>query len=96
MKHVFYAVEDRTMKRVSAQELQRNIGEVQDIALVEPVAITHHGSERLVLLSVEEYKRLKGRDRRALAVEDLPDAVVEEFAKAEMDARFHGLDKLMD
>lgn len=84
------------MKRFSAQELQRNIGAVQDVALVEPVAITHHGRERLVLLSAEEYNRLKKRDRRSYAVEDLPEELIEEFSVAEMDARFDGLNKLMD
>ena len=84
------------MKRVSAQELQRNIGEVQDMALVEPVAITHHGRERLVLLSAEEYDRLKKRDRRSYAVEELPERLVEDFSNAEMDSRFDDLNKLMD
>jgi len=84
------------MKRVSAQELQRNIGEVQDMALVEPVAITHHGRERLVLLSAEEYSRLKKRDRRAYAVEELPERLVEDFSTTEMDVRFDDLNKLMD
>lgn len=83
------------MKSVSAMELQRNIGEVQDMALKEPLAITHHGRERLVLLSVEEYNRLKRRDRRSYAVEELPEWLVEEISKAEMDERFEGLDKIM-
>ncbi|MBF0562451.1 MAG: type II toxin-antitoxin system Phd/YefM family antitoxin [Alphaproteobacteria bacterium] len=84
------------MRQVSAQELQRNIGAVQDLALAEPVAITHHGRERLVLLSVEEYRRLKSRDRRAFGVEDLSPEVIEAVAAAEMDARFNNLDALLD
>ena len=84
------------MRSVSAQELQRNIGEVQDIALREPIAITRRGKERLVLMSIDEYKRLAARDRKALAVEDMPDSVIDAVAKAEMDPRFFDLDVLMD
>ena len=84
------------MRRISAQELQRKVGEVQDMALVEPVAITRHGREHLVLLSAEEYRRLKRRDRRSHATEELPEWLVDAIAEAEMDARFDGLDELMD
>lgn len=46
------------MIKVTAAELQRNIGRYQDIALSEPVAITRHGRERTVLISIDEYHRL--------------------------------------
>jgi prevent-host-death family protein len=59
------------MSIVTSAEFQRNLGRYQDKALAEPVIITKNGRERLVLVSVEEYHRLKRRDRRALAVEDL-------------------------
>jgi predicted nucleotidyltransferase len=49
------------MSSVSSAHFQRNLGECQDMALVEPVTITKNGRERLVLLSVEEYRRLVGR-----------------------------------
>ncbi|MDK9722441.1 MAG: type II toxin-antitoxin system Phd/YefM family antitoxin [Rhodospirillales bacterium] len=84
------------MRHVSSQELQRNIGQVQDMALQEPVSITRHGRERLVLLSAEEYQRLKNRDKQALAVEEIPDWLAREIGEAEMDARFQHLDSLMD
>lgn len=84
------------MRHVSSQELQRNIGQVQDMALQEPVSITRHGRERLVLLSAEEYQRLKIRDKQALAAKEIPDWLAHEIGKAEMDARFEHLDSLMD
>lgn len=37
----------------------------------EPVAITHHGRPRLVVMHVDEYERLKRRDRRAVRIEDI-------------------------
>lgn len=84
------------MKKVSAQKLQRHAGEVQYMALREPIAITHHGRERLVLLSMEEYTRLKNRERKSYAVEELPEWIVEAVAKAEMDPKFDELNRLLD
>ncbi len=66
----------KRMIRVSAAEFQRNIGRYQDIALVQPVAVTRNGRERTVMISVEEYHRLKRRDRQVLGLEDFTDADV--------------------
>ena len=65
-----------SMIKVSAAEFQRNIGRYQDIALVQPVAVTRNGRERTVMISVEEYHRLKRRDRQVLGLEDFTDADV--------------------
>ena len=61
------------MIKVSAAEFQRNIGRYQDMALVQPVAVTRNGRERTVMISVEEYHRLKRRDRRVMGLEDFTD-----------------------
>jgi len=53
--------------------MQRRWGEVSDMALREPVAITDNGRSRHVLMSLDEYERLKARDRLAFRIEDLPD-----------------------
>jgi prevent-host-death family protein len=58
------------MMKVSAAEFQRNIGRYQDVALTQPVSVTRNGRERTVLISVEEYERLKRRDRQVLRPED--------------------------
>jgi prevent-host-death family protein len=47
------------MLSVSVQELQKKIGDVQAEASREAVLITSHGKPRCVLLSVEEFARLK-------------------------------------
>jgi prevent-host-death family protein len=52
-----------SMSVVSSAEFQRNLGLYQDRALAEPVTITKNGRERLVLLSVDEYHRLKSQGR---------------------------------
>jgi prevent-host-death family protein len=62
------------MIKVSAADFQRNIGRYQDVALTQAVAVTRNGRERTVLISVDEYNRLKRRDREVLALEDFTDA----------------------
>ncbi len=61
------------MVRISAGEFQRNSGYVQDLALVEPVTITNNGRDRLVMMGVEEYHRLKRRDRQVMTLDDFTD-----------------------
>jgi prevent-host-death family protein len=56
---------------VTAAEFHRNIGTYQDIALTRSVTITKNGRERTVLISAEEYARLRRRDRRVIAAGDL-------------------------
>lgn len=51
---------------VSSAEFLKSYGRVSDTAVREPVSITSHGRERLVLISAEEYRRLKQNDRVAL------------------------------
>lgn len=58
---------------VTSAEFHRNIGTYQDIALTKTVSITKNGRERTVLISAEEYARLKRRDRRVIAAGDLTD-----------------------
>jgi PHD/YefM family antitoxin component YafN of YafNO toxin-antitoxin module len=74
------------MFRVSSGELQRKIGYVQDLALVEPVTITTNGRDRLVMMSAEEYRRLKRRDRRVMGLEDFTEADLEALRKVQPSA----------
>jgi prevent-host-death family protein len=70
---------DRTIRRmsvehrvtVSAAEFHRNVDLYLDIAFTKPVTITKNGRERTVLLSAQEYARLKRRDRRVIAAGEL-------------------------
>lgn len=71
------------MQRITSREFQRNFGRFQDEALKSPLLITRNGRDRLVILSVDEYERLKRRDRQALAVEELSDAEIEAIRDAE-------------
>ncbi|CAH2605695.1 Antitoxin (plasmid) [Rhodovastum atsumiense] len=49
----------------TAGELVRQFSHYSDIALKRPVMVTKNGRPRTVLLSVEEYERLKRRDQQA-------------------------------
>lgn len=62
------------MLKVPAGEFQRHIGRYQDLALTRPVAVTRNGRERTVMISAEEYHRLKRRDRRVLGLGDFSEA----------------------
>lgn len=68
------------MVRVSAAELQRQWGRVQDLALAAPVTVTSNGRDRMVLLSTEEYNRLKRRDREVLGLGKFTDADLDAIA----------------
>jgi prevent-host-death family protein len=81
-----------TMITISSAEFQRNFGVYQDKALTEPVAITRNGRERLVVVSADEYRRLKRRAREVLPVEALSDADLEAIARTEMSPRHEHLD----
>ena len=82
---------------VSAAEFHRNIGIYQDMALTRPVTITKNGRERTVLLSAEEFHRLKRRDRRVIAAGELSERHVEALRNAKVpDQHAHLDDELKD
>jgi prevent-host-death family protein len=61
------------MIKVTSAEFQRNIGRYHDKALVEPVAVTRRGRTSAVLLSFEEYERMRRRDRVVMTLDDFTD-----------------------
>ena len=71
------------MQTVTSREFQRNFGRYRDGALKSPLSITHNGRDRLVIMSADEYERLKRHGRQALAVEDLSDAEFDAIRRAE-------------
>ena len=69
---------------VTSAELQKSFGLYREKALKNPVVITNHGRESLVLMSAEEYRRLKSLDRRTLHPSELSEAEIEALEKAEI------------
>jgi len=69
--------------RISTANFIKNFGALADQALIEPVRITKHGKDRLVIVSAAEYDRLKRRDRQVFRLEDLPEHVLNLIAEAQ-------------
>jgi PHD/YefM family antitoxin component YafN of YafNO toxin-antitoxin module len=79
--------------RISSAYFLENYGALTDKALSEPVTITRDGRDRLVLLSIEEYERLKRRDRRVYRIEDMSPEHLDALEKAEVPAEYAQLDE---
>ena len=78
--------------RVTTADFIKHYGRLADRALSEPLTITKNGHDRLVVLSADEYERLKRRDRRVVSAGELTDAEVALVAAAEMPAELTHLD----
>jgi prevent-host-death family protein len=78
--------------RVTANEFQQAFGALSDKARHEPVVITKHGRDSLVVMSGEEWNRLKRRDRRAGLTAELPEEWVEAVRSAKVPDGFAHLD----
>lgn len=49
------------MKSIAARDAKNGFGHLIDLARAEPVMIEKHGRPVVVVLSVEEFERLKGQ-----------------------------------
>jgi hypothetical protein len=83
------------MIRVSSTEFGKEVGRYQDLALSQPVVVTRNGRDRTVIISADEYLRLKRRDRQVFAAGELPDDMIDAVSRAEMDPRHQHLDELL-
>lgn len=77
---------------VTSADFQRNLGLYQDEALKKPVAITKNGRPRTVLISAEEYARLKRRDRRVLEAAEVSERQIAALREAKVPDGFANLD----
>ena len=75
------------MPEITSVEAQKNFGEFRVLAEREPVFVLHYNKPSVVILSADEYARLKRRDRKVVATEDLPDWLAEKISEARMDPR---------
>jgi prevent-host-death family protein len=84
------------MVTITAAELQKQFGRYRDLALREPVSVTHHGRESIVVMSADEYKRLKALDtRQVFYPHELPDEILAELDKGYQGEPTPDLDHLM-
>lgn len=70
------------MVKATAAEVQKQFGLYTEKAQREPVTITKHGRDSVVMISSEAYERLKSFDtRESYSVYDLPDDIAEAILK---------------
>jgi len=70
----------------SSGDLAREFLHYSELARSQPVVVTRDGKPCNVLLSIEEYERLKRRDHQAFMAADTPDeflAEIERLAQSE-------------
>ena len=82
--------------KVSTAEFIKNYGTLADKALTEPITITKNGRDRFVLVTVEEFERLKRRDRRVIGAGEFTSEELALIAKAEVPPCYEHLDKELE
>jgi prevent-host-death family protein len=72
------------MTEYSTSDLSRKSGDIIAAALRRPVTITQRNKPRLVLMSIEDYRRLtaKADKRKAGRLETMPDDLFEDLEEA--------------
>jgi prevent-host-death family protein len=78
--------------RVTASEFHQSFGALSDKARHEPVVITKHGRDSLVVMSAEEWARLKRRDRQVGLTTELPEEWIEAVRQAKVPDEYAYLD----
>jgi prevent-host-death family protein len=78
--------------RVTTSEFQRAFSTWTEKAAEEPVTITKEGRDHLVVLSADEYARLKRRDRQVGLASELPEEWVEAVRDAKVPNEYAHLD----
>lgn len=78
--------------RVTSSEFQQAFGALSDKARHEPVVITKHGRNSLVVMAAEEWERLKRRDRRVGLTTELSEEWVEAVRSAKVPDEYAELD----
>jgi prevent-host-death family protein len=67
------------MSKVTSGKFTRDFGRYRVMAHREPVVITNHGRDDVVLIGAEDYARLRRYEQKALHVSQLPQGVIDEL-----------------
>ncbi|AZV22891.1 MAG: prevent-host-death protein [Mesorhizobium sp.] len=68
------------MKQFTFSDMNRASGEILETAMIEPVALTKRGKEKLIILSAAQYRQLVSSPYAvAYTLEDAPDEVHDEL-----------------
>ncbi|MBB5577211.1 MULTISPECIES: type II toxin-antitoxin system prevent-host-death family antitoxin [Rhizobium] len=77
------------MKQFTFSDMNRASGEILETALIEPVALTKRGKQKLVILTAEAYDRLKGQQQvQSYRLADAPEHIHDELME--------GIDAILD
>lgn len=87
------SIAEASKAQAAASERVLEKPRVRMVALTKPVTITKNGRERTVLLSAEEYSRLKRRDRRVVVAGELSERQSEAIRNAKVPDRYAQLDE---
>jgi prevent-host-death family protein len=74
---------ERAVVQVTDNEARIDFERLSIIARHEPVIISDHSGPAVVMLSIQEYRRLCERDQRARKLEELSDKELQEMFSAE-------------
>ena len=69
------------MTKVTSGEFTREFGRYRALAQREPLVITHHGRDDLVLLAVDDFVRLLRNEPVAMHVSQTPHDIIDELGK---------------
>lgn len=75
-----------------ASDVQRRFAYWKRRAIQRPVVVQNHGQDEIVLLSPDEFARLKRRSREVLRASDFTDAELAAVARAQVPKEFRHLD----
>jgi prevent-host-death family protein len=67
------------MAKVTSGDFTREFGRYRVMAHREPVVVTNHGRDDVVLIGAEDYARLRRYEQKAFHVSQLPKEVVDEL-----------------
>ncbi len=69
------------MRRFSTVDLDKKLGDVKAVAAREPVIITEHRKDRFVMMTVEDFERLRrgGDPQRVYGVGETPSDIADQF-----------------
>lgn len=73
----------KRMEIIPSGELQKQFGRYSDEAMIRPVGVSRNGRLRFVMVPIDEYERLRRRERVAGRAEDLDEATLEALAAVE-------------
>jgi PHD/YefM family antitoxin component YafN of YafNO toxin-antitoxin module len=75
------------MKTFTSTDVAKKFGAIADIARREPVLVESHGRPQVVMLSPQQYERLRRQDRLVLTARELPPSLRAAIAAAQPSAR---------